>query len=391
MVVVTALLPRSLAAAPLRAAILTVGQSPAAVEFPTQLRLALTDDPALAPIASGDLSRALEAPLPPDPEQARRDAAAAKLSDARDAVARFDEPAALAALTAAEDAVLALRPGRQVAELLGDIEFARGQILFAQSNPAAAASFAAAQVLNPTRGALDPARFPPELIAAYTAARPADGEPGSVEVSAPFDGATIYLDGKPVAATPTTLRVAPGPHLLTVDLSEYAVASVRLDVEAKSSVVAPLRFERLPATERARRLRRELQAALHDGQINSAVLLDHARKVASYTGADAVVVVTDASDDTLFIQLYRSATDTLSAPVSTGNTPLEQLLAPLRPIISGPELPPPPPPKQPWWRSRFVQAGAIGGLVVGVVAVLASTLSGNDEINRVNASGPTWK
>ena len=206
-------LPRVAGAAPRRVAVLNAAaDSEAGARAAVALRRALLGETELSPLAAGDLSRALEEPLPAESEvDVALRQAAAEIETARNAIAHFDQPVARRSLGQAEALLLSVEPDERVIKLLADAGFQAGLVhLRDQNHGLAVDSFRLVLRLSPDRQALDPARYPPEVVQAFAAARVKSGDPVPLEVSATFDDVPVYLDGVRVGVTPLHTEVAPG-------------------------------------------------------------------------------------------------------------------------------------------------------------------------------------
>jgi hypothetical protein len=304
-----------------------------------------------------DASEPSDAPpsLVPALEAAVADYAAFRFADA---LVRLDELARLA------DA----RGGGDLdQERLTDIYLYRG-LARLEVGPAEAAwdDLVRAARLDPTR-VIDPARFPPRVVAAYrrAAAEVAQLPRTELEVAAP-SGAAVRVDGSVVVGT---VSVAAGAHFVTVAAAGYERwAAVVVVSGAHERLQPPLRTyeppdgDRLIALTRERAPRRILLGALVRG-----------------------------GDTWRFVAREISLADgkTVSDGVALGVAPVafavDGVLARVSPIL----VAAPPPPRKPLYRRWWVWAAA-GGVAAALAVVLpVSIVYGSSPGGNVGGSiGP---
>jgi hypothetical protein len=113
-----------------------------------------------------------------------------------------------------------------VVDLLAEMRLDLGQMQLLSANEAgAAASFRAHHALRPERGP-DPARFRPDVVAAYErlALVPLAGAKRRVTLSSAPAGAVVTLDGRSVGVAPLRLEgLTLGTHLLRIELGDRIV------------------------------------------------------------------------------------------------------------------------------------------------------------------------
>jgi hypothetical protein len=286
-------LPRVAAAAPRRIAVLNAASDGATgARAAAALRRALlVEQSELSPLAAGDLSRALEEVLPSETESdlALRQARG-QLDAAQEAMAQFEPALARRALARAESLLLAVPPDDAVVQLLAEVSFQAGLVHLSDQNRGLAVdAFRQTLRLAPERRRLDPARYPPEVVQAFEAARGSAGGPGALDVSATFDGVPVYLDGVRVGVTPLRTEIAPGPHYLVLAAAEFLPQGRKLDPAPRERMSLVVELERLPLARRAAELRRRL--ARHGPEREE--LRRAGREVALLSGVDAVLVVSD--------------------------------------------------------------------------------------------------
>ena len=383
-------------ARPRRVAILNADADPTAgAAAASSLRRQLARDTELSPLPAGDLARALEGPLPAQTRTARAVAAANKdIQTAREALAHFEEARSLRSLGQAEKALLAAVPEPEVVELLAEVSFQAGLVhLRRQNRGLAVDAFRLAQRLAPDRPPLDPARYPPEVLAAYHEAAGAPGAPAALTVSSTFDGVPVYLDGARVGTTPLHIQIAPGPHYLVVAAPDYVPRGQRLDAIERDTIDLMLELDRLPAALRALDLRRRLMTPTAPGGGSGGQRLrDAGRQAAALAGVDAVMVVANRAGRVgPQVAVYERAADRLSLfrPTGPGAPRLFGLLTPaslpdradlLLGGAGGDS-------HTPWYSSKWTFASA-GVVVLGVVATILSVTAGGTTGAR-NLNSPT--
>ncbi len=328
-----------------------------------RLAAALVLDDGLTGLGDAARARALVAPLTDENAGLMAEARAA-LEAARDAVARFDDGNALGATAAGQTRLLGAVPTPAVRKLLGDLVFTEGLARIGGGDqPGALAAFAAVRRLEPQR-TLDPARFPPEVIAAYDGAAGATAANAAIAIEvegAATDGSTqVWIDGAAIGAPPITAAVAPGVHFVAVTGPDVATAGARVAIAADQR--APLRLVAAPVAETTRlaRLRRRLLEAPDDATRAAAIAA-----IARSVGTAAAVVVVRHGDG-LAVRLWRERAP-LGPSVAYARQVARDLvlpLAPPRPRIALEPVKPIAPPSSPWWERRWVRVVAAAGAVV---------------------------
>ncbi len=364
--------PVAAKAAPRRIAILNAARDGATgARAAAALRRALlAEQPDLMPLAAGDLSRSIEEPLPSEAEaEVAVRQARIELDAARAAIAHFEQTPARRALARAEQRLLAVEPDVGVVELLAEVSFQAALVHLREQNRGLAIdAFRQVVRLTPEREALDPARYPPEVIQAFEAARGAIGAPAVLEVSTTFDGVPVYLDGVRIGMTPLRTDIAPGPHYLVVAAPEFLTQGSKLDVLPRERITRVFDLDRLPLARRASEIRRRLVGS--DGD-RRASLRRAGRDVALLAGVDAVLVVADGARGPS-VAVYERNADRLSLfrPVDGEVGRVFGLLIPAsRPALFDlqPEDERNPPP--PWYLRPWAVASMTGGVVLGAFGI----------------------
>ena len=349
----------------------------------------------------------VDALLGPVPELDGRQLAEAThaLAEARDLLARFDLGAAIAKVDVGEQVLLEVFPTKAATLLYADLEFAKGLAysgMRSQSSAGQASdAFALTHRLDPQR-ALDPALYPPDVVAAFAAAdldTHASAKPVTLTIVSPFstnsydsdaDVAELWLDGHDVGRLPMVATIAAGPHIVVATGVRRITTGQRITVGA----TAPTRIE-LPATAASAavqlgRLRRLLADSTNVDERNAA--MEHIAKLTSLT--DAVIIAHQRNGDGLRVQLWRryaggfdDGRPLAAHPDDHANAMVAVLFPPPRKLELGPPffVTPMPPPDRAWWDKRWVQVGFVGGaLAVIATALIVSNLNTSGERSVIN-------
>jgi hypothetical protein len=367
----------SMARAAPRAAILNLSaDQKAGGAAAAALRDQLDETREVAVLTQGALARSLEAPLPAG------GIAGPALKSARELMARshrasreFRLRAALSHLISARGKLLAIDPTEESIAMLAELGFELALLhLREQNRGLALTELSLVARLRPSRPVLDPVRYPPDVIKTdrEARARVKNAASASLVVSATFDGARIFVDGKPAGTTPGTLEVGAGRHLLTLSSPAYQPSNqiLTLDSGEKREVVVDLTPR--TAVQHAQLLRHN---AMTSDPLDEAALLQAAEAVAGLTDA-ALVFVLNGEGETPVTQLLVTGQNKLSF----AGEPL-QLLALAVPVKT-PQLldieRPPPGEGRPWYRTPLGLSLAGAG-TVGVASLLIFALSGSDD------------
>lgn len=362
-------------AAPRRVALLNAARDGAeGARAARELRERMAAEPELSPLEPGDLSRALEGELPAgSPAERAAAEAGGHLEAASAAMARFDHTQARRALSRAETALLARPPAPALTELLAEVSFRTGLVHLREQNRGLALdAFRLVHRLLPERPPLDPARYPPEVVKAFDAARRAPAGSARLEVSSTFDGAAVFLDGARIGATPLAREIAAGPHYLVVTAPGYLARGTRLEAAGGDRIALDLDLVRLSLAERGLAARLGVVSA---PVVDRAALRRAARSVALIAAVDAVVVLADGPRG-LTASVYERAGDRLSLarPVDREVGELLGLVVPAP--LPGPAdlmLDLPAGGAAPWYQRPWGLLSIGGAVVLTVVGVVALT------------------
>ncbi|HEU5060150.1 MAG TPA: PEGA domain-containing protein, partial [Kofleriaceae bacterium] len=232
-------------------------------------------------------------------------------------------------------------------------------------------SFRLVHRLVPEAPPLDPARYPPEVVKAFDAARKAPGGTARLEVSSAFDGVAVFLDGERIGDTPLAREIAAGPHYLVATEPGFAGRGSRIDAVPGDRVALDLDLARLSRVERALGARMRAVAAGDRASLRRA-----ARSVAVVAGVDAVFVIGSGEGGALTAAVYDRVGDRMSVA-----RPVDRDLGKLLGLV----LPAPAPgpadllldlqPSGPvaWYQKPWGVLSIGGAVVLTVVGVVALT------------------
>ena len=288
------------------------------------------------------------------------------LDQARVRMANFQLPLAIDRAQNGRNKLINVVPTPATTSLLADLVFAEGQAHLANlDKTSAATAFALVHQLTPGR-TLDPNRYLPEVVEAFTVAgRPPTGT-GTIEVTA---NGTIFLDGHPRGQDKQTLVVAPGLHIVAVTGPERLPEGEVVAVAADETKAIRLADRTATVDLRAGRARKALITA--PDATARAGLMRQIAELAQLT--DAVLVTSDAKGGPA-VQLWRNRAPGFQEVKTISHTltleEADKIIAPLVPPKPdpvdpgpGPFIPPITEPPKEWYQKRWVQVGLVGGAV----------------------------
>ena len=347
----------------------------------------------------------IDALLGPVPELDGRQLAEAShaLTEARDLLARFDLGAAIAKVDVGEQVLLEAFPTKTATLLYAELEFAKGLAYSGMRSPSSAAqaadAFALTHRLDPKR-ALDPALYPPDVVAAYAASdldAHASAKPVTITIVSPFstnsfdsdaDVAQLWLDGHAVGRLPMVATIAAGPHIVVATGIRRITTGQRITVSATAAARIALPASAASAAVQLGRLRRMLADSTSVDERSHA--MEHIAKLTNLT--DAVIIehgIEPGAPDALRVQLWRQHAggfDDGRALPAHPDDHASAMIAVLIPPPTKTEFGPPffvsplPPPDRAWWDKRWVQLGFVGGVVAVVTtALIVSNLNTGGE------------
>lgn len=384
----------SASAAPRRVSIVNLAADQAAGRRASDhVRGTLATVAPLQAVRTGNLSRAFEHALPKgSPVDAALAVATKALESAREARARFDDAAALAELARAERALLAMTTEPRARAMLATLNLQSARILSAKNPKRALLHFRLVRALDPKLTTLDPAKFAPSAIKLFKSAATPARSKAFARITASFDGATVFIDGKPRGKAPLSLELEPGIHYLAAQFPNQKSSGQRIVLQPNQRTAINLTLTPMSSEERARALRKAVVASpLPPGDTR---YIETARAAASIAGVDAVVVIRTNPEGEVSVASFDARAGKLGRWHAL-DAPAKELFAVLLPVVVAPPpngrgrrvIPPPPPPPVPWYKQRRYQF-AIGGGVATVVGILAVVLTRGGEPQTVE--GPTW-
>lgn len=332
---------------------------------------ALETHPALRPL---DLSASLfEAIDDPDADRLVR----ARKAE-REAMAELDNgrfPEADASAKRGQEELLRVTP-TQAVELYAHLAFVRGKALLGNRKDAEARDqFSLSQRLDPSRP-LDTMREPPDVVAAYEAARAAPAPIGKIELETK---GTVWIDGSEKGFAPNQYVIASGAHVVWVMHPDRATTGVEVFVKPSQTEVTKATVLEISATPsvKLQRARQTLARAPDSGAKLIAM-----KRVAELSGVKDAVVLS-LSNGKIVYQTWRSD----DADHSPGFSPTHQrgpkdqpvkVLEELMPAVVEDDPPgvqfPIPVDTTPWHRKPAYWAGiAFGASLVGVGAYFLIT------------------
>ncbi|MBK7536029.1 MAG: PEGA domain-containing protein [Myxococcales bacterium] len=318
----------------------------------------------LAPLSDPAAAAALLGPLREE-DQLALEGAKRALAEANDALARFELAVAAARAAAGQIELHDVDPTPTSIALYADLAFVHGLAKLADSDgPAARSSFLLTQRLDPDR-VLDPARYLPDVIAAYRQARRGGG--GRMQIQVRGQG-TVSIDGTEVGAAPVTVEVATGPHVVQLTGPSRLARGARIEVTPTSSTVVTVPEARAAAAVVLGRARRAV-ATGRDDAARATAMAELARLI---NVGDAILVRRGPAG--LTAQVWRDRAPG-AGPIHAMQSALlaGDLLAELAPdTIVSPSLPTVPRTAEPkrWYQKRWVQAS----MVTGAVAMLTAAV-----------------
>lgn len=375
-------------AAPRRVAVLNLAtEAETGQKVAQQLRGLLQKDQHFESLPTGPIRDALAAPLP---GQLDRDGAAVAeveqiLDKVRAARTQFgvDSDQSLQLLQRAERILEGVFPTDEVVAALADVNFQAGLVFMDRQESATAGdAFRVVRRLAPERTEIDPKLFAPNYVEAYRAAGLPQTDTAPVVVRAPYDGATVYVDGKAVGETPYKAKLAPGKHYIWAEFEGYVPAGARLYAIAYSEISVDVPLRPLSIEDRVARVRRPLAA---DPDSSDDAIREAASEVSSLTGAPVVVVIRERRRG-LGVAVYDASVDRLSRWRFADDDRLAATVAalpgrppPSRPIPLVPEPGKRPADPVPWYETTVGISAISTTAVVTVLSIVFIATSGSGD------------
>ncbi len=283
---------------------------------------------------------------------------------AEDLLAQFRLGEATEAAQAGETELVDVVPTPEVVALYADLSLLLGQGKLANRDAnGATRAFALTRRLDPMKH-LDPAIYLPEVVTVFDNATT---PPGKVKLEVAGAG-RLWIDGIERGTAPATIEVNPGDHLIQLTGDDRESRGKRVLVPDDG----PQTIDEAPIDDvlRVRRTRLALARA-----VDPAARAGAMRQLARLLDVHDAVLITKTADGKLEVQTWKDRAPGFSALRVHENERPAELLEPLIPPREAepprtfqPPLPPRHVEAEPaWYEKRWVQASAIGGVVIGVI------------------------
>ncbi len=392
------------AAAPHRVGYANVSVDPGAEKTIESLRAAVREEKRFEELADGMARAALEDPVDPadTPEANAVRRAGTPLQAAKDAYGAFEYDRALDELRVADTQLRTVAPTPEVVAALAEVNLLAGLVhVGRQDELKALVAFRLVQNLDPTKTSLDKKMYRPQIVQLYERASQVDQSKGSgtVAVATEPPGAAVWLDGKSLGTTPTSLPgVEPGEHYLAVSLDGHAPRHEKIRVGSDKPVELSLLLSRLPAEDRVAAVR---TALLRPG-VGEAGWKTGAAALADSASVDLLILVRDADGGGLEAAVYDARRRSLGAWTPAGDvkavvatlpSPEVKLAVPVTaaepthlPIDLGRTED-----KPPWYRTPWGTGAIIGGTVLVTAAVIFFATPDANVDRTFMVPGPEWQ
>tara|TARA_R110002096_G_scaffold143328_1_gene299095 strand:+ start:55403 stop:56644 length:1242 start_codon:yes stop_codon:yes gene_type:complete len=368
-------------------AIVNLSSAPTAAASATRARDIVVKTPGLRATVAGDLAQTLEGPLPSGgPDEPVLARASSALEESEHAFGEFKSRLATSKLLEARRELFSLAPTAQTTALLADVSFRMALIhLRAENMGLAIGEFQLLHRLDPER-TVDSFRYPPSIVKAFESARKRvpTAIAATLQISATYNGDTIYVDGKAVGQAPLILPITAGTHIVAIAAPKYQATARAIDVDAGDVLDIKLDLQPRSPITRARELRfQALQQGLSEESLRVA-----AARVSRLVGSDAVlIIVGDASQATLYIPeldklSYQSEVDPQLARMLALTLPVP------RPTLLDGVLTPPP--ELPWYRNPVAIAAAGATTAMAAFLIFGGASIGSDGAAPTRLGDSIW-
>lgn len=234
----------------------------------------------------------------------------------------------------------------------------------------AARAFAVTHQFDPTRR-LDPARYPPDVVATFK--RVVTAKPAVVKLDVRGSG-TVWIDGTERGPSPAVFEVEAGEHLVTI-------AGTERNTEGQI-VIAPatVLFKDAPAPEGVRVHRARLALARAQAAADDVARAGAMKRLAAMLGVGDAVMISKRINGTLQWEIWRDRAPGFSPPHIYTNQSAEEILEGLGPLTRvrvRKQEPPQPFIRPPLVEAKFYEkdwfylstAGVVVGVIIGIVAL----------------------
>ena len=319
-----------------------------------------------------------------DPDKAGLDAALDYKARAEAELVQFNNDKARTLTEEGRRALLTVQPFAAV-RLYADLAFLEGLAYLADSRPAEAdAAFAQCSRLDPAR-TLDPARFLPEVVAAYAKAKAAVSAPGFITIEGK---GRVWIDGTEVGQAPGGFSSAAGRHVVWLTGAERNVNGASTVVTAAQGAQVTIANDTGTTSghsltvQRARiALARAADATAKAGAMNA---------LAKLVGVEDAVLL-QVVGDKVIVQTWRAGNVDRAPGFSalrerTAKDKAIDLLTPLAPPKQrvdpedGVIVKPKPIVVKKWYQRRPVQAGIVVGVIGAIVGGYLIATGGVDSL-----------
>ncbi|MDB4959952.1 MAG: hypothetical protein JWO36_7521 [Myxococcales bacterium] len=353
-----------------KVAVIDLSGDPAATELRRQFYRVLLGHWALQPLDTAELDASLQGELL-DEDKARIERAGRNRTAAEAALFDFNFATTRTEVTQGQRDLDAVAPTQVSTALYADLEL---QLAYASFNEHKLADMsrqlALVYRLSPKKP-LDPARYAPEFIEAYEAAKHADeaAKRTGVKVTLEVKGeGRVWIDGGSAGTAPGTFDTTAGDHVVQVTGDQRETAGVAVTLPGPPIEFAPATASTELLIQRARlALSRVPDAAAR------AAAMSH---LAGLLGVHDAVLIYKSEDDKLLVQTWRDREPGFSRPMELRNQKPIDFLAPLSPPKQAEPARPLPftPPivvvEKPWYQQRWVQGSIVTGTVAAIVGAI---------------------
>ena len=366
-------------------AIVNLGAADDAEATTAHARRIIARTPGVRPTETGDLAQALEGRLPEGGPDAPILADAQRaLDESEAAFGLFKSRLATSKLGEARRSLFSATPNDRTTALLADLSFRMALIHLRADNMGLAQSEFELHHRLLSDSKIDPVRYPPSVVNAFEQARKNVPQKltATLSITASYDGAPIFLDGKPVGTAPLSLPVAAGAHIIAIAAPKYEPAAPTSDIDPGDTQKIKSGLQPRSLVTRALELRFQAQESGYDEDS----LRLAASRVSRLVGSDAVLIITgEKSYATLFFQQldklsYRSGVDATLPRMLALAMPVPRPTL-LDGVIGGPE-------DLPWYRNPV----GITALAVGSILLIVGGLSlgTSDDGGQGRLVKPEW-
>ena len=341
-------------------AVIDLSGEPTAERLAHELGQVLNDHPELQPIDNPALAGELMGRFDDDDaNRLQRALGSRQVAEQQLAEFRFE----LAAQTAqnAQDDLLLVMPTSTAIQTYAELAFALGQARLGERRPQDAAdAFLLAHRLAPSFSP-DPARYLPEVIHVYRAAKT---RPTTLVPLTVTGAGRVWIDGKERGAAPVKVEIPAGTHVVWL-------TGVDRETRGKKVVLLPskpqtIAIEDAPASSRLRVRRARARLKLSPDPTARASAMKHLAQLLAVHDA----ILLGVTNGTPSAQIWRDRAPWFSARREVKGELPGELLTPLVPmhqaaVPTGPEITFAD--DRRWYQRRRVQLGTAAGVIAAVV------------------------